>query len=187
MNSKNQSSTPPMELSDEANKKQLQLAQEQGDAYQKALEHMTKKEAHGDQKRAGDYIVGYAVEHAEGMYHRHDGHLIWHNPENENVHVEITVQDGADRRFIPGLTVYVTLVDAGGKLIGTHQQPFLWHPWLFHYGLNWEVPGDGRYTIRVRIEAPDFMRHDKENGNRFLEPVEVEFTRIEIETGQKLS
>lgn len=187
METKVKSNVPPMQPSDEAKEEQLRLAREQGDAYQQALEHMTQKEAHGAQKRAGEYLVGYAVEDAEGMYHSQDAHLMWQEPQNENVHIEITVQDGADRRFIPGLTVHVTVLSSNEEEFGTHQQPFLWHPWLFHYGRNWKVPGDGTYTLRVRIEAPDFMRHDKTNGKRFAEAVEVEFTNVKIETGQKKS
>ena len=32
--------------------------------------------------------------------------------------------------------------------------PFLWHPYLYHYGTNAKVPGEGPYTVRVRID-PD--------------------------------
>jgi hypothetical protein len=178
---------PPMQPSDEATEEQLKLAQAQGDAYVKALQEMTQREAHGGEREAGEYIVGYAVEDAEGMYHQHDGKLMWMEAGEENAHIEIAVRDGADNRFIPGLTVQVTVVDAQGKEVGTHVQEFLWHPWLYHYGRNWRLPGDGEYTLRVRIEAPEFMRHDKTNGKRFAEPVEVEFSKVKIKTGQKKS
>ena len=177
---------PPMRSSEEATQEQLKLAKAQGEAMQQALEHMIQKEADdGAEKRAGDYLVGYAVEEAEGMYHLHAGELQWHEPEEENVHVEVSVRDGADGRFVPGLTVYATLIDRAGRKVGTHQQPFLWHPWLYHYGRNWRVPGDGEYTLQVHIEPPTFHRHDKINGKRYVEPVEVEFTGVKIKTGQK--
>ena len=180
-------SRPPAKPSGEATEKQLQMARDQGDTLQRALEHMTGEVADdGGEQAAGDYIVGYAVEEAEGMYHLQDGELVWQNPEEENAHVEVSVRDGADGRFIPGLEVYATLVDENGNEVGTHQQQFLWHPWLYHYGRNWQVPGDGRYTMRVRIETPDFPRHDKENGKRFAEPVEVEFEGVKIETGREI-
>ncbi|MBV9690835.1 MAG: iron transporter [Ktedonobacteraceae bacterium] len=99
----------------------------------------------------------------------------------------MVVCDGADGRFIPSLSVYTTRIDSKGKEIGTHQQPFLWHPTLYHYGRNWKVPGDGEYRLRVRIEAPNFSRHDKINGKRYTQPVEVEFTNVKIKTGQKKS
>ncbi|MGH2350517.1 MAG: iron transporter [Chloroflexota bacterium] len=178
---------PPQRASDEANEGQLRLARAQGEAFQMAVQNMITAEARGAAQRAGDYLVGYAVEQAEGMYHLEDGELRWHDPTEENVHVEVVVQDGADGRFVPSLTVYATLLDGTGQEIGTHQQPFIWHPWLYHYGRNWRVPRDGEYTLRVRIEAPDFMRHDKANGRRFATPVEVEFAGVKLETGQKLS
>ena len=90
--------------SDEANEEQLRLAKEQGEALQRAIDEMTKSEAYdGGEQRAGDYLIGYAVEEAEGLYHLWDGRLGWQEPEHENVHVEVAVRDGADGRFIPGL------------------------------------------------------------------------------------
>jgi uncharacterized protein involved in high-affinity Fe2+ transport len=175
-----------MEKSDEANEKQLAMAKEQGEAYKKALKHMAEKEADvGNMQAAGDYIVAFAAESAEGMYMMKDGKLSWQEPEEENVHIEITALDGADGRFIPGLTVHVTLTDSNGSRIGRHQQHFLWHPWLYHYGRNWKIPGDGKYTIKVEIEAPDFPRHDKKNGKRFVDAVEVTFKDVQLETGKK--
>jgi Fe2+ transport protein len=85
------------------------------------------------------------------------------------------------------LMVRATLIDADGNEVGTHRQPFLWRPWLYHYGRNRTVPGDGDYTLRVRVEPPEFPRHDKTNGRRFVEPVEVEFRDVAIKTGRKIS
>jgi hypothetical protein len=181
------SRAPTARLSDEANEEQLRLAREQGETFGRAVRHMTQEEAHGAEQQAGDYLVGYAVEDAEGMYHLEHGELVWHNPQDENVHIEIVVRDAADGRFIPGLGVHVTVVDQGGHELGTHQQELLWHPWLYHYGRNWRLPGDGTYTLRVRIDPAPFMRHDKTNGRRFGKLVEVEFRDVAITTGQKLS
>jgi hypothetical protein len=80
--------------------------------------------------------------------------------------------------------VTVTLTAPNGKKVGTHEHPLLWHPWLYHCGRNWEVPGEGDYRVRVDIAAPTFMRHDHENSRRFAQPVTVEFTR-HITPGQK--
>jgi uncharacterized protein involved in high-affinity Fe2+ transport len=179
---------PPMKVSDEASEAQLDLARNQGDTYEKALHHMAFEEADdGDEKSAGDYLVAYAIEHAEGMYEYDNGELVWRNPDEENLHVEVSVRDGSDGRFIPGLIVYATLIDANGREVGTHQQPFLWHPWLYHYGRNWIIPGDGEYTLRVHIEPPQWARHDKKNGKRYADPVDVEFTGLQVKTGQKKS
>lgn len=52
---------------------------------------------------------------------------------------------------------------------------------------NWRVPGDGKYNLRIRVDVPDFPRHDRTNGDRDAEPIEVEFTGFQIKTGQKKS
>lgn len=181
-----QTTRPPMDPdTDEADEQQLDLARRQGDAYAEAVQHMVDKVAQtGGQQRAGDYLIGFAVEEAEGMYAMHDGELTWQEPEDENLHIEVVVQDGSDRRFVPGCDVTVTVIDADGTEVGTHEQPLLWHPMIYHYGRNWTVPGDGTYTLRVHVAPPRFMRHDETNGRRFTEEATVEFTGVSVTTGQ---
>jgi len=118
------------------------------------------------------------------MYEWTDGGLVWRDPGEENVHVEISVRDASDGRFVPGVKIFATLVDPDGNEVGTHEQHLLWHPMIYHYGRNWVVPADGEYTLRVRVEPPTFMRHDEVNGKRFTEPVEVEFAGVKVEQGQ---
>ena len=185
---------PPMAVSDEADEGQLNLARTQGDALWRAIEAMKiETRHHFRQITASEYIVAYAVEAAEGMYEfKGEKHLQWVEPVRENAHIEIVVCDivvcdAADRRFVPGLEVTLTVLDERGAIVGTHRQPYLWHPWLYHYGRNWELPGDGRYTFRIAIAPPRYARHDKRNGDRFKDMVTVEFAGVEIETGQKHS
>jgi hypothetical protein len=170
--------------SSEADERQLRLAVEQGDAYRKALDHMAQDVAKdGGTQQVGDYLIGYAIEDAEGMYHLQDGELVWHNPGDTNAHVEVVVCDAADGRFVPGLNVTVTLVTPGGQELGPYPQELVWHPMLYHYARNWDLPEDGGYTLRVHVDPPTFMRHDEINGRRFTEPVDVEFTGVRIERG----
>ena len=173
--------------SDEATATQLRLAQEEGAAYQRSLDYMVNEVADtGAKTRAGDYIIGFAQERAEGMYRlEREGRLEWAEPEEENCHIEVSVSDAGDRRFIPGLDIEVTLVPASGAPVGPFKTPFLWHPGLYHYGRSVKVPGDGTYTVRIRIAPPSFMRHDKENGKRYAETVEVEFPDVAIKTGRE--
>lgn len=185
MTSRPQSDQVPGRASDESTPAQLELARSQGDAYGKAVEMMTREEAHGEERRVGDYLVGYAVEEAEGMYQLRDGELEWQTPTDENAHIEVIVRDAEDGRFIPGLQVRVTVSSDDGDFVGDHVQPFLWHPWLHHYGRNWKLPGDGRYTIDVHVAPATFMRHDKVNGQRFTRALDVSFEGVEIETGRK--
>jgi hypothetical protein len=171
----------------EATQKQLDLAIAQGDAYGAALEYMTGTVAHGGgQTEAGHYLIGYAVEEAEGMYMFEDGELTWMNPTEENVHIEVAVRDRADGRFVPGVKEFVTVIAPDGTEVGTEEQPLLWHPMIYHYGRNWTVPSDGTYTLKVRVEPPTFMRHDEVNGMRFTQVEEVVFENVSIERGQEV-
>jgi len=172
--------------SDEASASHLALAREQGDAFGRALQAMSEMDSHGRVQRAGDYLIGYAMEEAEGMYVPDGAGLRWSEPQQENAHVEVVVRDADDGRFVPGLKVHATLVDAAGQHVDSHELPFLWHPWLFHYGRNLQVPGKGGYSLKVRIDPPQFARHDKVNGRRYADPVEVRFDNVQVkETGQK--
>ncbi|MGD9508417.1 MAG: iron transporter [Geminicoccaceae bacterium] len=173
--------------SGEADRRQLELAAEEGDAYQRALTYMVEKVADtGGRKEAGQYIVGFAQERAEGMYHlRGEDDLQWVEPGDENCHLEIAVCDAGDRRFIPGLEIEAMLTAADGTRIGPFEVPFLWHPGLYHYGRNVEVPGDGHYTLTVKIAPPRFMRHDRANGRRYARTVEVTFENVRITTGKE--
>lgn len=174
-----------MQTSDEVDEKQLRLARKAGDAYHEALQYMVEEVAHtGGMQEAGDYIVAFAQEEAEGMYFLEDGELEWVEPDEENCHIEVAVLDADDRRFLPQLEIEATLFDDQGEEVTTFDCPFLWHPGLFHYGRNVVVPGDGTYDLRIRIAAPTFARHDETNGKRYGEPVEVTFEGIDIESGQ---
>lgn len=169
----------------EATKKQLDLARAEGDAYGESLEYMTDTVAHGGgQVEAGNYLIGYAVEEAEGMYEWNDGDLTWVEPGDDNVHIEVAVRDRADGRFVPAVKVLVTVTAPDGTDVGTNEQPLLWHPMIYHYGRNWKVPTDGEYTLKVRVEPPTFMRHDETNGRRFMQVEEATFTGVSIERGQ---
>ena len=176
-----------MNPSEEANAQQLKIARQEGDAYQEALKLMAEQVADsGAIQRSGDYIVAYAQEKAEGMYAlRGEGELEWVKPDQENCHLEVSVSDASDGRFIPYLKVHATLTKHGGESIGPFEVPFLWHPGLYHYGKNIQVPGDGAYDLLLRIEPPGFMRHDKANGQRYARTEEVTFSAIKIKTGQE--
>jgi hypothetical protein len=173
---------PPMDPNtDEATAEQLDYARAQGEAYGDALHLMAQKVADdGGKKRSGEYLIGYAIEEAEGLYRFDRGELTWEEPTGRNVHVEVAVRDAADGRFIPGLDVEATL-RRDGEDLGTHKQDLVWHPMLYHYAHNWQVSGDGgRYELEVRFDPPRFRRHDKINGRRFTEPGHVVFQDVAI-------
>lgn len=177
---------PPMEPSNEAEADQLEVAEAEGAAYGRALKAMDA-ESGASLQRAGDYLVAFVQEEAEGMYGLDEAGLVWHeSPEEANAHFEIAVADGADGRFVPGLDVTLIVLEGERELIRT-TLPFLWHPFLYHYGANAKVPGEGPYTVRAIIEPPAYMRHDPVNGRRYAERVEVEFTDQRFTPGRKTS
>lgn len=175
----------PLVPSDEGDEKGLELGRAQGEALTRTLRHMTGEIAHdGREVQSGEYLVAYAVEEAEGMYVPDGDGLEWAEPTDENAHIEVAVRDAADGRLIPGLKVEATVIDARGEEVGTHELPLLWHPYLYHYGRNWTLPEDGRYTLKVRFGAPTFARHDRKNGRRFLKGAEVVFEDVRVKRGQ---
>lgn len=178
---------PPEIPSDEADRTQLELAKREGDAYRQSLDYMVGKVAdNGAVKNAGDYIVAIAQERAEGMYRLGDsGDLEWDEPADHNCHLEVSVSDRGDGRFIPYLDIEATFVDEKQNKVGPFKVPFLWHPGLYHYGRNIAVPRDGHYEIRLKIEPPQFMRHDRKNGRRYTETIELSFEKFEVTTGQE--
>lgn len=163
------------------------MARQEGEAYHQSLLYMAESVADvGGIQEAGDYLVAFAQERAEGMYMpRGEGELEWVEPEDENCHLEVSVSDAADQRFIPYLDVEAGLTAADGTQLGPYKLGFLWHPGLYHYGRNIKVPGDGRYDLKIKISPPGFMRHDKANGRRYASTVEVEFAGISIHTGKE--
>jgi uncharacterized protein involved in high-affinity Fe2+ transport len=178
---------PPMRSSNEVEPDQLKVARAQGDTYKQALEAM-KEESGAVLKRAGDYLVAFVQEDAEGMYMLEGGKLVWREaPEEANAHLEIAVADAADGRFVPMLDITLTVSDSDDRELFTTPMPLLWHPYLYHYGANAKVPDEGPFTIRVHIDPPAFMRHDPVNGKRFETPVDVEFPRRKFELGRKPS
>jgi uncharacterized protein involved in high-affinity Fe2+ transport len=177
----------PEKPSDEADRKQIAMAKKEGAAYHASLKYMAEEVADsGDMKRAGNYIVAYAQERAEGMYMLEgEGKLQWDEPTDENCHIEISVSDSGDQRFIPYLEITASLTPKNSKTVGPFKVPFVWHPGLFHYGVNVNVPGDGAYRLDVSIKPPTFMRHDEVNGKRYADTVEVTFDDVPIKTGKE--
>jgi hypothetical protein len=178
---------PPEQVTDEATKEGLQLAQEVGDAYRRSAQHFISKIAQvGDIVDVGDMTIGVAAEEAEPLFHLLDGRLqLKEPPEGANAHLEVVVMDRSDGRFIPALHVEVTLSSDSGE-VGTFLLPFLWHPTMYHYGANVTIPTPGAtYTVDVSVAPPTFHRHDKVNGKRYATPVSARFEGLAIKGGRK--
>lgn len=128
---------------------------------------------------------GYAVGEANGMYHLMNGKLQWEEPQDENAHFEVAVRDGADGRFIPQLTVYATLVDSEGT---ERSERISSGSSSIRACITTGAIGGHRATARTRCACGskrlNFTVIIVSDGKRYAEPVEVEFSNVEIQTGQ---
>lgn len=157
----------------------------QGDAYSEALDFM-KKEDNYAEKEVDDYIITVVNENAEGTYNVAGNELKWITPDkNLNAHVEVIVRDRDDHRFIPGLKVFCKIISEDQKEVGEKEMVFFWHPFLFHYANNWEVPGEGNYFAEIRIPRPEFPRHDEIKGKKYCNDVNVRLGPLKFDTGRK--
>jgi hypothetical protein len=85
---------------------------------------MTGGVAHdGGEQEAGHYHICYALEEAERMYEWTGGELVWRNPGDENVKVEVSVRDASDGRFVPGVRVFATLIDPADRAAPSRPPP----------------------------------------------------------------
>lgn len=177
---------PPRGASNEATEEQLALARQEGDAYGRAVQAMAGE--HGARaQHAGDLLLAFWNEEAEGLYELDGGRLVWREAARDaNAHLEVAVADAGDGRFVPGLSVHVDVERDGQRLVST-DLPFVWHPFLYHYGGNAKLPDAGPFDVLVRVGPAPFMRHDPVNGQRYAEPVQARFENVVFANGRKES
>lgn len=165
----------------------------QGNTYNVALELLENTANNFAQEVAGDYRLTLVCEDAEGAYVLEEitpGNpgLVWRSPLlKENQHIEIAVQDKEDLRFIPYLDVFCRLYNAENKLLGEKLQPFIWHPYLDHYGENWTLHGEGDYFVEVTVKKAKFPRHDETLGDRYKADVQIRFGPLHLIPGRRES
>ncbi len=169
---------------------QNSLSSSAGAGYSNTLKIMYKQANEGKDTVQGDYFIAFADEYSEGWWHYMNGKLMYMTQNDEggktNAHIEIAVADKTTHRFLPDLNITVTLYDKNKKSLGTKPIPFMWHPWLYHYGENWRIPVSGKqYSVHVHVDAPTYRRYGKQEGNRFATPVDIDFDNLTIKGGQK--
>jgi hypothetical protein len=175
-------SARPVDLgSTEGAQVEWHLAREQGDAYGDALERATQLAA-GDsgERRTGDYWITYLLDSPRRIYTWAEGKPSWHEPEGANLYVGIAVRDATDGRFIPAMSVGVTLIDGAGKVVGAGEQSLVWDPLAHQYGRNWQVHGAGPHSMHVRIEPPSSVQPDQAAPGQAMRPLEVEFADLNL-------
>jgi hypothetical protein len=137
--------TPPMGASDEAEPDQPGVARAEGDADTRALQAMDQ-ESGAVTRGAGDDLVAFVQEPAEGMDELDDGRLVGREaPTQANAHLEIAVaDDAADGRFVPALDIPLTLL-AGDRSCALP-------PWRCCGTPTWTTPGPTPGS-RARVPA----------------------------------
>jgi hypothetical protein len=175
---------PDIDSPDE--KQQEQLVLKQGDAYRASYNMLMAEDPHTEAAVA-DYRVTASFEPAEGMYEPDvDGGLAWTTPKDgANQHLEVIVRDRRDGRFIPYLDVHLRLLDQEGTVVLDTAVPFIWHPFVLHYGVDGTIPGEGDYMPEVTIPAPRFPRHDEVRGKRYEQDVTIRLAPVHLEPGVK--
>ncbi|MHB8674472.1 MAG: hypothetical protein ACYDAK_12465 [Candidatus Limnocylindrales bacterium] len=165
---------------------QERLAAKQGEAYEASYAILMSEDPHA-MVEADDYRITASFEPAEGMYGPGpDGSLAWETPgEANNQHFEVIVRDRDDGRFLPGLDVRLRVFDAEERMVAETTVPFIWHPFVFHYGTNGRIPAEGDYTAEVVIAMPRFHRHDEVRGKRYPRDVTVRLGPVHLKPGTK--
>jgi hypothetical protein len=162
-------------------KKQEELARKQGDALIASMNLHLEELVH-TVKKIDDYIVTVAFEGADGMYGVDEkGELEWNKPGKFGaMHAQIIIQDRDDKRFVPNLEISVRIFDNEGTVITESDAPFMWHPYVFHYGLETVLPDEGEYIVEVKIQKPGFARHTKNHGKRYQSTVTARLDPIKV-------
>lgn len=164
---------------DEASQRMLHLARLQGDAYIDALGYLREQVATASpERRAGGYWIGYIVQPADDERER-DADRAASSAARGIVRIGVTIRDAADGRFVPGLDVTVTITDAEGREVGSHDHPLTWDVVAHHYAHEWAVP-PGRAAMRVVISLPSADRQDDAHLGRFDACTAIEFSDVMI-------
>lgn len=166
---------------------QERLVRAQGEAYKASYDRLMADDPHAETE-TDDYRITASFEPAEGMYipDGEDGSLRWRTPVGgENQHFEVIVRDREDGRFVPGLDIRLRLLDAGGTAVADLAIPFIWHPFVLHYGIDGRIPAEGDYTAEVFVAAARFARHDQVRGRRYARDVRVRLGPVHLTPGVK--
>ncbi len=188
----NQNQLAQQTLASEFMEEQTALSKGAGAGYSNTLKVMFTQANEGKDTVQGDYFIAFADEYSEGWWHYMNGKFMYMTQNDEggktNAHIEIAVLNKSSRRFLPDLNVTVTLYDKNKKSLGTKSVPFMWHPWLYHYGENWRIPSSGKqYSAHVHVDAPPYKRYGKQWGNQFAVPVDIDFDNLTIKGRTKIN
>ncbi len=153
--------------------------------FERLLHFALEEQEFAGHKVAGDFLIAYKADFACWLSYPETGSPIWNSPGKNNARISIGVFDRDNLHLVHGLDVTVTVFDERGNPVGTQKHPFLYRPHHNQYGENWQLPGDGKYTIQVRIEVPE--NHHRWESKTYTSPVTAVFPNVEVCTGHMVS
>ena len=167
----------------------INLARREGEVVDRPLSDMLHSTGvSGSEVSSGGYKVAVVIQRSRGYWEARDrrlGYVDLDRSLGPSVHIDVSIRDVTTGRFVPGLRVRASILNSRKKEIDTYAMPFMWHPWMNHYGLNVPEPGPGRYTIRVRADGPAFRRYGSTALKKFNRPIDVEVRDVRfVTTGQ---
>lgn len=142
------------------------------------VDYSYQKDAYQHEKIEGDLLFALIIEKARWLQFIQNDQRIMKKPDFENAYIGVAIHSTKDFHFIKDLSVNVSVYDQKGTLIGEHQHFYHPRPELHNYGQNWILPGDGIYSIVVKIE-----NQNDETGKNYS----VKFSNVKIQTGQHIS
>jgi uncharacterized protein involved in high-affinity Fe2+ transport len=161
-----------------------ELAHREGDAAERPIiTSLRSTGTTGSQVRSGNYKVAVLVGQARGRWELRGGKLSYTTPDSSSeqlAHIAVSIRDAASGRFVPGLNVRATVLNSKKKEVNTYALPFIWHPWMNQYGANIPEPKSGRYTIRVRADAPAFRRFGTTALKQFNRGIDVNVSGVRL-------
>jgi Fe2+ transport protein len=141
--------------------------------------------AEGGEQRVGPWRIAYIVEPAEGWFEASGGELRWRAPAaGETHHIEILPLEASTGRLVPNVPITLEVIDAQGDRVARQRLP-MYYAEFFHYADNFAIPGDGAYTLRATLGAPDLRRHGEQaEAPALAEGATATFENVELTAEQ---
>ncbi|MFB6102432.1 MAG: iron transporter [Haloplanus sp.] len=123
---------------------------------------------------SGDYAVGLMYSYPHRFWNvTGDSVSLTEIEGDDAVHLMASVWDRETKTILPDTGLSVEIYRDGSLVSQEAIYPMLSQPMGFHYGANFGLEGDGRYTVRLHVGAMATRRTGTFAG-RFTDPTTVE-------------
>jgi hypothetical protein len=125
-------------------------------------------------RTSGDYGVGLMYSYPHRFWNVNGESVSLTSIESSDaVHLMASVWDRETETVLPETGLSAEIYRDGSLISQEAIYPMLSQPMGFHYGANFGLDGDGRYTVRLSVGAPSIRRTGAFVG-RFTDPATVE-------------